>query len=367
MTTTNYSVSFERKFKNYDGYTNFYNALLDVDIQNMFKILHQYRLPNYFYKASSSNMYSYSWLRDNFFCSLPELWNDPDSYIKTYQTWLDYYKQVEEKYSKFSSLIKKGYIEHDWEFPNPRINQDLSEIHTGWNHVQTDTIGYFLYGIATGECNGLEIIRDETDVEIINKVIEMLDATNYVSISCSGSWEEGRECPRSSSIGVILAGLKVMSECERMKIEVPEHLISDGIKALNSTLPNETPTRQYDLAQLFLIYPFDILSKSMTKTVLKNIEENLVGENGVYRYLGDKYYSNGKEAMWVFGFCYLGLIYCQLGNKEKARYYYEKVISDSIGYEIPELYYNGTKNPNDNSPLSWSVALTIQLANELKK
>ena len=367
MTVTNYTVSFERKFKNYEEYTSFYNALLDVDIKNLFKVLHEFRLPNYFYKASTSNMYSYTWLRDNFFCSLPEMWNDPESYMKTYHTWLDYYKQIEEKYGKFTSLIQKGYVENDWEFPNPRINQDLSEIHTGWNHVQIDQIGYFLYGISQGEINGIKIIRDNSDIEIINKVIKMIDSINYTKVPDSGVWEEGRECPRASTIGVVVAGLKSMLNCHTIDVEIPKHLISDGIKSLNSVLPNETPTRQYDLGQLFLIYPFNMLSKEMTKTILKNVEEHLLSDNGVYRYLGDKYYGNGSEACWTFGNAYLGLIYNQLGNKEKARFFYEKLISDSVGYEIPELYYNGTKTPNDNNPLSWSVAMTIQLANELKK
>ena len=368
MTTTNYSVSFERKFKNYEEYCNFYNALLDVDIKNLFDVLHKFRLPNHFYKASTSNMYSYSWLRDNFYCSLPELWNDPSSYTKTYHTWLDYYKQIEEKYSKFTSLINKGYIEHDYEFPNPRINQDLSEIHSsGWNHIQLDTIGYFLFGIAKGVENGLGIIRDDSDVIIINKVIKMMGAIDYTTVGGSDCWEENKECPRASTIGVIVVGLKELRNLNIESIIIPIKLITDGANALNSILPKETPTRQYDLAQLFLLYPFNVLSKEMTKIVLKNVEENLVSEHGVYRYLGDKYYSNGGEALWTMGFAYLGLIYCQIGNKEKARYYYEKLVSDSIGYEIPELYYNGTKNPNDNNPLSWSVAMTIQLANELKK
>lgn len=368
MTTTNYSVSFERKFKNYEEYCNFYNALLDVDIKNLFDVLHKFRLPNHFYKASTSKEYSFTWLRDNFYCSLPELWNDPSSYAKTYHTWLDYYKQVEEKYNKFTSLIERGYLEHDYEFPNPRINQDLSEIHTsGWNHKQLDQVGYFLYGIAKGQEQGLNIIRDDNDIIIINKVIKMMDSINYTSIKECGSWEEGDECPRASTIGVIVAGLTELRNLEIESIIIPKQMIIDGVNALNSVLPNETPTRQYDLAQLFLIYPFNVLSKEMTKTVLKNIEEHLLNESGVCRYLGDKYYSNGGEALWTMGFAYLGLIYCQLGNKEKARYYYEKLVSDSVGYEIAELYYNGTKNPNDNNPLSWSVAMTIQLANELKK
>ena len=362
-----YKIYFQRNFKKYENYNEFYNKLLDLDIHNLFNVLHKLRLPNGFYKASVSNDYSYSWLRDNFFCSLPELWNNTENYIQTYQTWLDYYKNIEEKYGKFTSLIKKKKIDFDWEFPNPRINTDLSEIHSGWNHIQIDQIGYFLYGISIGEINGLNIIRDTSDINIISTVIELLDAIDYHIEPESGAWEEGKENPRASTIGVIVAGLKSIKMCSSIDIEIPEYLIENGVTALNNILPNETPTRKYDLAQLFLIYPFNLLTTDMSKIILNNIEDNLLDEHGVYRYLDDKYYNHNGEATWLFGLSYLGLIYCQLGNKEKARYFYEKIVNESIDYEIPELYYHGTKTPNDNNPLSWSIAMTIELAHMLKK
>jgi len=103
----------------------------------------------------------------------------------------------------------------------------------------------------------------------------------------------------------------------------------------------------------------------MKMKVVSNIEKYLLGENGVYRYKKDKYYSNGKEAEWVFGLCFLGIIYCKLGDKSRAKSLYETIMSNISDYEVPELYYNGTLTPNDNTPLAWSIAMTIQLANEL--
>lgn len=366
MTETQYIISYNRKFKNYKNYQEFYNTLLELDIKKLFEVLHKLRLSNGFYKASVSNDYSYSWLRDNFFCSLPELWNNPEYYIQTYQTWLDYYKQIENKYNKFTSLINKGKIDFDWEFPNPRIHPDLSEIHSGWNHIQIDQIGYFLYGIAKGECNKLSIIRDKSDLNIIKKAIQMLDAINYHLVPESGAWEENKETPRASTIGVVVAGLKAIHNCGRINIDVPSHLIENGLDALNSILPKETPTRDYDLAQLFLIYPFNMLDNDMTQTIIENVEKYLLDDNGVYRYLEDKYYNHNGEATWVFGLSYLGLINCQLGNYDKAKYFYEKIVNESIDYEIPELYYHGTNIPNDNNPLSWSIAMTIELAHILR-
>lgn len=89
---------------------------------------------------------------------------------------------VERKYNKFSSLILKGRIDHAYEFPNVRLNLDLTETISGWNHVQIDTIGYFLFGIGIGEDANLEIIRDEIDLAIVNKAIKMLDSIQYYNI-----------------------------------------------------------------------------------------------------------------------------------------------------------------------------------------
>ena len=335
---------------------------MNKKLSSLFEILHKFRLNNGFYIASTSYDYSYTWLRDNFYCSLPELWNNQEFYIQTYQTWLDYYLSIENKYKKFSSLIEKKVIENDWEFPNPRINADLSEIHTGWNHVQIDQIGYFLYGIAKGESLGLKIIRNSEDIKIMQLCVDMLEAIDYHLVPESGAWEEGRECPRASTIGVIIAGL---IECYHLKsIKIPPLLIQNGRNALDYILPNETLSRKYDLAQLFLIYPFNLLTEKQTLRIISNVEKNLLKDNGVIRYKNDKYFNNGFEAEWSFGLSYLGLIYFQLGDIKKSKYYCDKVLEN--GYNIPELYFGKTNIPNDNNPLSWSIAITIELVKKLE-
>ena len=63
------------------------------------------------------------------------------------------------------------------------------------------------------------------------------------------------------------------------------------------------------------------------------------------------YVSLSEEEKKSFGFAYLGIIYYQLGDREKAAYYYHKIIANSKDYNIPELYYSGTNTPNDNTPL----------------
>ena len=344
--------------------------------QKLKQILRSLRSRNGFYTASTGGDYQYTWLRDNFYCSLPELYLSKRRYKKTYHTWLDYYIRIEKEYNKFSSLINKKRIDHSYEFPHVKLNLDLTEMTSGWNHLQFDTIGEFLYGIALGELNGVRIIRGQKDIDIINKVIKMLEAIDYTKVPECGAWEENNEVPRISSIGIILSGLKAIMFVKG--IVVPLSLLVDGFAAVNAVHPKETPTRDVDLAQLFLLYPFSVLQTSQEDEILRRVEEKLLRENGVIRYEGDRYfnpcsrgcgymnpaYTEGvispysNEAEWTFGFLYLGLIYLERGRRDKALQYYNKVIAG--GLKVPELYYNkGVKN--ENTPLGWGVALLLIL------
>ena len=333
------------------------------DIQNLFSKLYELRISNGFYVASLGPEYQYTWLRDNFYCSLPELWNNHNYYIQTYHTWLDYYKSIEEKYTKFSSIINKKIVDHTYEFPHVKLNIDLTEIATGWNHLQLDTLGYFLFGIGIGIEHGLHMLRDDSDRQVLQNVVDLLGAIKYWNFSECGAWEEQNEVARLSSIGVILGGLfKIQSY-----VTVPFELLQKGMEVFLDMFPNETSTRKYDLAQLFLIYPMNLLECKQKELVLKNIEDNLLRENGVIRYLNDTYYNINGEAEWSFGLAYLGIIYYNLGDKNKASEYYHKIMNNVKEYNIPELYYSGTTKPNDNTPLGWSLALTIELAHLLSK
>lgn len=105
----------------------------------------------------------------------------------------------------------------------------------------------------------------------------------------------------------------------------------------------------------------------MEDTIISNIENHLLKENGVIRYLGDSYFNRDGEAEWSMGIAYLGIIYYKRGDITKAKYMYNKILATSGDYNIPELYYYKTNIKNVNSPLGWSIALTIELAHLLCK
>ncbi|MFQ5475332.1 MAG: hypothetical protein ACE5DM_05865, partial [Candidatus Nanoarchaeia archaeon] len=72
-----------------------------------------------------------------------------------------------------------------------------------------------------------------------------------------------------------------------------------------------------------------------------------------------------------FGFPWLAIIHKQLGNQDKYEKYLMKTLSVMTqSGEIPELYYGGTEEWNENTPLGWGQALFLQAVlgkNNIKK
>jgi phosphorylase kinase alpha/beta subunit len=103
----------------------------------------------------------------------------------------------------------------------------------------------------------------------------------------------------------------------------------------------------------------------MALPIIEKIENELVRENGTIRYHGDQYYNKGSEAQWTLGNLFLGIIYADYNEYDKARYYYDSVMKLCPDGVIPELYHSDGSKGN-NKPLGWSVSLAIILAEKLK-
>ena len=168
-------------------------------------------------------------------------------------------------------------------------------------------------------------------------------------------WEEYEEV-HASSIGACVAGLKKISKI----VEVPQDLIKKGEEALNRLLPREAETKEVDMALLSLIYPYNVVTPEQRDIILKNVEEKLLREKGVIRYIGDKYHYRNGEAQWTKGLPWLAIIYKKLNKPDKYAYYMRKTIEamNEKG-ELPELYYADGKEYNENCPLAWSQALFV--------
>lgn len=342
-------------------------------LQQSYAILDRYRLPHGLYLASSSEHYKYTWLRDNFYISLSYLDKPCNTYERTYWRILDLFKEYEWKLNihvQTKPIAKHEYIHARYSA------EDVKEIHDQeWSHDQNDCIGEILWGIGEGIKRGKNMIRDEKDKRIIQKLVWYLNTLEYERDENAGMWEEDSE-RRSSSIAACAAGLLNVSEI----VYVPSDIIAKGFKSLYELFPNETPTRDVDLSLLSLIYPYNLLPKNMAQTIIQNVERDLLRSKGVIRYKGDSYYStlettHGRnhpkeffydtEGAWCMGFPWMSLCYQTIGEIDKAKEYLHK--SESVMLEngsLPEIIMvDGTVNPN--TPLLWGNSLYIQAKERL--
>lgn len=296
------------------------------------------QIVNKLFPASPNTKTGYHrvWIRDNIYTilSLPE-----EKAQETIHALLDIIKKHE---NKIDWMIKQP-TKHGWRYIHPRYDENGNELPEQWGWKQNDAIGALLWKASQTKLR-------KGDKEILQKIVNYLEAIEYWHDKDNGIWEENEEI-HASSIGACLAGLIQASKI----VNVPLHLIAHGEHALRSLLPRESITKQTDLALLSLIWPYKIVTDAEREQILKNVEE-LVREKGLIRYEGDKYYNNGKEAEWTFGFPWLAIIYKNQPNK--YHFYLNKAINclNEKGH-LPELYFGGTNQHNENTPLLWAMSL----------
>ena len=321
-----------------------------MNLNEATKVLDRMRLPNGAYTASLSQDYNYVWIRDVVYTVLPFL-NDPsDRYEKAFHALLDLFKTYAWKID-IHTKKKPIYL---FEHIHARYSTDLKELPVEWGHAQNDAIGAFLWGIGEGYRHGQKVIRNQDDLEIIQKLVDYLDCLQYWQAEDNGMWEENVEI-HASSIGACVAGLQSV----RMLVTVKDDLIKNGEEALRFLLPRESYTKNTDLALLSLIYPYRLVNRTTALEIVNNVKERLERQNGCIRYEKDLYYNEGQEAEWCFGLPWLGLCYLEIGMASKAIEYIEKTKKIiPANWEVPELYIGGTNVPNGNTPLAWSVSLS---------
>ena len=325
-------------------------------IQRSIQILRELQQPNGLFIASSSQVttgYNRTWIRDNIYESLGlEAVRSFKEVIKSYRALLDIL--LKHEYKIDWAIREKP--QHKHQYIHARYDPSTgNEILEEWGNKQNDAIGALLFKIGDLESKGIKIVRNEHDVRILQKLVQYFESIEYWHDKDNGVWEENEEV-HASSVGACVAGLKAI----RIITDVPQELIRKGQDTLNRLLPRESESKEVDLALLSLLYPYNIVNEKQKKQILHNIETQLIREKGVIRYHGDKYYNNGAEAQWTFGFPWLSIIYKQMNRPDKYAYYMRRTLEvmNDKG-ELPELYYANSEMHNENSPLGWAQALFL--------
>jgi phosphorylase kinase alpha/beta subunit len=318
-------------------------------------ILKQLQTPKGLFLAAPAPTtgYNKSWLRDNIYEALGlEAIDDYESVIKTYHALLDVFLKQEDKITR--AILKKP--KDSFDYIHARYHPEtFDQFNENWGNKQNDAVGAFLFKIGDLLQKRIKILRNDDDYRIVQKLIYYLESLEFWQDSDNGVWEEYEEI-HASSVGACVAGLKKLKPF----FDVPEYIILLGEYALNRLLPDESSTKEVDLAQLSLIYPYNVTNPSQTKAILENVEKHLVRKRGIIRYKGDAYYNQNGEAEWTFGFPWLAIIYKKLGDMQKYNFYMMKTyqIMNDDG-ELPELYFADSEEHNENSPLGWSQAMLL--------
>lgn len=345
--------------------------------------------------------YNVFWLRDIMYATYA------NEYVGAYDRMIESYRLILRIFQKYRGKITGGARKRSYlgscanEIMHARIHPvTLEELTSEWGHHQLDIFGLFLYKTGDLMKKGHNVIgTDQTETLILLRdIVLYLTTVRWHSAPDFGVWEEGPET-HASSIGAVLAGLTMWHDDgyyhHKYKTQVPIHqhipipqeFVEIGRRTLDDLLPRESASRPYDLAQLSLIWPYNIISETQARHLLEKIEQNLVRKNGLIRYPGDLYYNAdrsapaGNEAEWPLGFAWLSIVYSQQAVRalrlgavfnppteyiEKAVHYLdrlESVMTDDG--RVPELYTDG--NPNYNIPLAWAQSFYIVARQNLNR
>lgn len=300
--------------------------------------------------------------------------------------------------------------------PHIRFNgKTLTENSESWSHAQNDALGYFLWLTSRLATTGqLELSIEQA--ALLNEFPHYFQAIDYTTDEDSGHWEEERKV-EASSIGVVVAALKlwavILDEHPEFRTagrgatsEFCSQLVHRGEDALARILPyecrqeNSRKVRAVDAAQLFLIWPLQVTTEPMARTIVANVTEQLAGPYGIRRYLGDSYWcadyrtlvsaekrstdysedqsardqllKKGFEAQWCLFDPIISIIagewYRTHGHPEDLalqKFHLLRALTQLTRpesrfgpYKCPESYFceAGSYIPNDITPLLWTQA-----------
>jgi GH15 family glucan-1,4-alpha-glucosidase len=314
--------------------------------------------------ASSADVttgYDKAWIRDNFYTTLGfEQMGEWETVERTWRAILDLFIKHKDKIN----WAAENRPHESYQYIHARFHPEtFEEFWEEWGNKQNDAVGASLYKFALLEQTGHSVVKSDEDRAMIQTLVNYLNSVEYWHDPDNGVWEEYEEI-HASSIAPVLGALYKIQSLDF--VEIPEGMIEKGEDALRELLPRESETKFTDLALLSLMYPYNVITASMSEKILANVEYHLAKKSGVIRYKTDRYYNKNEvdgwseEAEWTMGFPWLSIIYSNLGNKEKAGEYLEKTKKVLTAEDLlPELYYSNSDRPNENTPLGWAESLYV--------
>lgn len=294
--------------------------------------------------TSNKDMEQYNWVRDNAIIL-------EDEYMASASR-----KRIEGGLRQIMDNNKWKIAHHaqqkpteDWMHMHPVYGADLNERWQTWAWVQNDSVGWMQRALS--RANDIERARLLTDYY---NGIEVWKCPDY------GCWEWFPKRLRSSSLGVVKRGLFSFTEAFG-EDEKSSEIVKKVDEAMYRILPNETlpdgasPGRDADLAQLFLLWPTQVVDSSTAQEIVRRIRTKLERPSGVIRYEGDTWNGAehnlgiGKEMAWPIGKLLLYLV-----TGDNACFEEIRRLTILHGF-VPEGMDGGKPNPNIIFPMGLSL------------
>ena len=211
---------------------------------------------------------------------------------------------------------------------HPRSLAEIVDAASG-HHVYS--LGLLIYKLGDLMKHGFNLIVRPAEIHLLKDLTQYVHNSRWALEPDHGFWREDLQL-RASSLSAMIGGFTmwqaggyydfrypVNRDISRL-IPIPDRLALDGREAMMSILPAETAYRARDLAQLSLIWPFNVLrdDPDLQDALLAQVE-GLVGEKGVRRYDGDPHGAaqDGSEAEWPIGLAWLAVVLSKLVYRDR--------------------------------------------------
>src|SRR5574341_1892544 len=154
----------------------------------MFNIL-SLQYPTRLFAAAPNKKTGYNrvWIRDNIYALFGlEAKQEYSASVKTIHAVLDILKRHS---YKIDWMIKQPHPKEGFRYIHPRYDENGNELSEPWGWKQNDAIGALLWKIGTLDKKGKFAWR-EGDKEIVQKLVDYLQAIEYWHDADNGMWEE---------------------------------------------------------------------------------------------------------------------------------------------------------------------------------
>jgi len=321
------------------------------------------------------SIYNYCWIKDGAFTAYAmDLWGQKASAERFFHWSHNVISRQAPKLKRILDMKKRGDILLNDDYLSTKYMLDGSDCNDEWPNFQLDGYGTWLWALS----EHIRLSKDDSLAVKYKKSIKIVAEylINFWDFPCYDCWQENGEKIHTSTLAAIYGGLNaIKNHVEDERIEqtiktikqyVLENLIAD------ERLKKCTEDDNVDGSLLWAAIPFRLFEVNdlvFVKTI-KKIENELLQNCGVKRYVGDTYYGGGE---WIVLSVSLGLYYCETKQFDRSREILQWIersaneegeLSEQILEHVEDRYYvNKWKSlwGEVASPVLWAHAMYLIL------